>query len=69
MALIESILCMCRDMFREELQKAMNFQNLWTELRQYIRTDFNVALETHTYNSPQSHRGKFTNDMHSTVIQ
>ncbi|XP_018316494.1 uncharacterized protein [Mycetomoellerius zeteki] len=58
-----------RDMFREELQKAMNFQNLWTELRQYIRTDFNVALETHTYNSPQSHRGKFTNDMHSTVIQ
>ncbi|EGI63275.1 Uncharacterized protein C4orf8 [Acromyrmex echinatior] len=58
-----------RDMFREELQKAMNFQNLWTELRQYIRTDFNVALETHTYNSPQSHRGKFTNDMHNTVIQ
>jgi len=47
----------------------MNFQNLWTELRQYIRTDFNVALETHTYNSPQSHRGKFTNDMHNTVIQ
>ncbi|KAG5313460.1 F193A protein, partial [Acromyrmex insinuator] len=67
--LIESILCMCRDMFREELQKAMNFQNLWTELRQYIRTDFNVALETHTYNSPQSHCGKFTNDMHNTVIQ
>ncbi|XP_018050001.1 PREDICTED: uncharacterized protein LOC108688316 [Atta colombica] len=58
-----------RDMFREELQKAMNFQNLWTELRQYIRTDFNIALETHTYNSPQSHRGKFTNDMHNTVIQ
>ncbi|XP_018392119.1 PREDICTED: putative uncharacterized protein DDB_G0293878 isoform X1 [Cyphomyrmex costatus] len=58
-----------RDMFREELQKAMNFQNLWTELRQYIRTDFNVALETHTYNSPQSHRDKLANDMHNTVIQ
>lgn len=58
-----------RDMFREELQKAMNFQNLWTELRQYIRTDFNVALETtHIFNSPQSHR-KFTTDMHNTVIQ
>ncbi|XP_025990924.1 uncharacterized protein LOC105193812 isoform X3 [Solenopsis invicta] len=59
-----------RDMFREELQKAMNFQNLWMELRQYIRTDFNVALEaTHIFDSSQSHRGKFTTDMHNTVTQ
>ncbi|XP_012523732.2 uncharacterized protein LOC105829433 isoform X6 [Monomorium pharaonis] len=60
-----------RDMFRDELQKAMNFQNLWTELRQYIRTDFNVALETtHIFDSLQSsHRDKFPSDMHETVIQ
>ncbi|KAL0113937.1 hypothetical protein PUN28_011338 [Cardiocondyla obscurior] len=59
-----------RDIFREELQKAMNFQNLWAELRQYIRTAFNTALETvHIFDSPQSHRGKFTADMHNTVIQ
>ncbi|XP_011875803.1 PREDICTED: uncharacterized protein LOC105566421 isoform X2 [Vollenhovia emeryi] len=59
-----------RDMFREELQKAMNFQNLWTELQQSIRTDFNVALEaTHVFDSPQSQRDKFTMDMHNTVIQ
>lgn len=61
---------MCRDMFREELQKAMNFQNLWTELRQHIRANFSVALETnHILDSPQSYRGKFTTDMHNTVIQ
>lgn len=48
----------------------MNFQNLWTELREYVRDDFNVALETtHILDSPQSHRGKFTTDMHNTVIQ
>ncbi|XP_011647175.1 uncharacterized protein LOC105433514 isoform X2 [Pogonomyrmex barbatus] len=59
-----------RDMFREELQKAMNFQNLWTELRQYIRTDFNVALETaHIFESPESHHGRFTTNMHNTVMQ
>jgi len=61
---------MCRDMFREELQKAMNFQNLWTELRQYIRTNFVVALEkTHAFDSPQSHCGKFPTDIRNTVIQ
>lgn len=35
----------CRELFREELQKAMKFQNLWTELRQHTRTSFNAALE------------------------
>ncbi|XP_076678686.1 uncharacterized protein LOC143374415 isoform X2 [Andrena cerasifolii] len=34
-----------RELFREELQKAMKFQNLWTELRQHTRTSFNAALE------------------------
>ncbi|XP_017793534.1 PREDICTED: uncharacterized protein LOC108575287 [Habropoda laboriosa] len=35
-----------RELFREELQKAMKFQNLWTELRQHIRSSFYVALQT-----------------------
>lgn len=61
---------MCRDMFREELQKAMKFQNLWNELRQYIRTAFNIALED-TSKSLQSQSNRLVSsvDMRDTVIQ
>lgn len=70
MILIGNVLCMRRDMFKEELQKAMNFQNLWIELRQYIRYNFNIILGTpHTFNSPHSPREKIPADMHNTVIQ
>lgn len=69
--LIKGALIMCRDMFREELQKAMKFQNLWTELRQYIRAAFNIALEiTHVADSSQSPYSRLSSaDMHDTVIQ
>lgn len=57
-------------MFREELQKAMKFQNLWTELQQYIHAVFNIALETARVSdsSPQCSR-LLPIDMHDTVIQ
>lgn len=64
---------MRRDMFREELQKAMKFQNLWIELRQCIRATFNVALEIAHASEiapPESqHRLSVLVDMHDTVIQ
>lgn len=62
---------MCRDMFREELQKAMKFQNLWTELQQYIHAVFNIALETaRVSDSSQSQCSRLPSiDMHDTVIQ
>lgn len=62
---------MCRDMFREELQKAMKFQNLWTELRQYIRAAFKIALEiAHAADSSQSPQSRLSStDMQDTVIQ
>ncbi|XP_070168941.1 uncharacterized protein [Polyergus mexicanus] len=60
-----------RDMFREELQKAMKFQNLWTELQQYIHAVFNIALETaRVSDSSQSQCSRLPSiDMHNTVIQ
>ncbi|XP_011261886.2 uncharacterized protein LOC105254722 isoform X3 [Camponotus floridanus] len=60
-----------RDMFREELQKAMKFQNLWTELQQYIHAVFNIALETaRVSDSSQSQCSRLPPiDMHDTVIQ
>ncbi|XP_050448907.1 uncharacterized protein LOC126850218 isoform X5 [Cataglyphis hispanica] len=60
-----------RDMFREELQKAMKFQNLWTELQQYIHAVFNIALETaRVSDSSQSQCSRLPSiDMHDTVIQ
>ncbi|XP_026827256.1 probable serine/threonine-protein kinase DDB_G0282963 isoform X6 [Ooceraea biroi] len=58
-----------RDMFREELQKAMKFQNLWIELRQHIRTAFNTALEAaRVSDSSQCDRLPMINT-HDTVIQ
>ncbi|XP_032672363.1 uncharacterized protein LOC116844645 isoform X6 [Odontomachus brunneus] len=59
-----------RDMFREELQKAMKFQNLWIELRQCIRATFNVALEiAHASDPPEPQHRLSMIDMHDTVIQ
>jgi len=58
-------------MFREELQKAMKFQNLWIELRQHIRTAFNTALEVaRVSDSSQLQYDRLPAiDMHDTVIQ
>ncbi|XP_014486001.1 PREDICTED: uncharacterized protein LOC106750284 isoform X4 [Dinoponera quadriceps] len=60
-----------RDMFREELQKAMKFQSLWSELRQCIRATFNATLEIARASSepPESQCRSSLNDMHDTVIQ
>ncbi|XP_053976246.1 uncharacterized protein LOC128875001 isoform X1 [Hylaeus volcanicus] len=60
-----------RELFREELQKAMKFQNLWTELRQHIRTSFNAALEaTRTSGSLQLQQSVLSVDnMHDIVLQ
>lgn len=49
----------------------MKFQNLWTELQQYIHTVFNIALETarvSDYSQSQFSRLPLV-DMHDTVIQ
>lgn len=57
-------------MFREELQKAMKFQNLWSELRQCVRATFNATLKiAHASDSPESQRRSSLVDMHDTVIQ
>ncbi|XP_076630622.1 uncharacterized protein LOC143346430 isoform X2 [Colletes latitarsis] len=60
-----------RELFREELQKAMKFQNLWTELRQHIRTSFNAALEAScTSGSLQLQQSVLSVDnMHDIVLQ
>ncbi|XP_076174417.1 uncharacterized protein LOC143150204 isoform X2 [Ptiloglossa arizonensis] len=60
-----------RELFREELQKAMKFQNLWTELRQHIRTSFNAALEaSRTPGSLQLQQNVLSVDnMHDIVLQ
>lgn len=56
-------------MFRDELQKAMKFQNLWIELRQHMRSAFNTALEAARV-SESSQCGRLpVTDMHDTVIQ
>ncbi|XP_076651580.1 uncharacterized protein LOC143358372 isoform X1 [Halictus rubicundus] len=60
-----------RDLCREELQKFMKFQNLWTELQQYMRASFNVALEaSHNLGSLQSPQNALSMDnMHEIVLQ
>ncbi|KAK2575288.1 hypothetical protein KPH14_008139 [Odynerus spinipes] len=60
-----------REMFREELQAAMKFQNLWSDLRQQIRIAFNTALEvSRSSDSMQSQRETVSLiDMHDTVTQ
>ncbi|XP_076242087.1 uncharacterized protein LOC143184037 isoform X3 [Calliopsis andreniformis] len=60
-----------RELFREELQKAMKFQNLWTELRQYIRVTFNAALEaSQTPGGLQLQQNTLSADnMHDIVLQ
>ncbi|XP_072759086.1 uncharacterized protein [Anoplolepis gracilipes] len=60
-----------RDMFREELQKAMKFQNLWSELQQYIYAVFTIALDTaRVSDSSQSQFSRLPSiDMHDIVIQ
>lgn len=64
---------MRRDMFREELQKAMKFQNLWSELRQYIRVTFNTTLKIREIPRADvsliSQRRLPMIDTHDTVIQ
>ncbi|XP_017888915.1 uncharacterized protein LOC108630248 [Ceratina calcarata] len=58
-----------RDLFREEVQKATKFQNLWTELRQHIRGSFNVALEAR-HSGAQLEQNPFSeDDMHKIVLQ
>lgn len=64
---------MHRDMFKEELQKAVKFQSQWIELRQSIRATFNVAKEIvlDEAENPQlksQHRLPLDN-MHDTVLQ
>ncbi|KAK9306519.1 hypothetical protein QLX08_002885 [Tetragonisca angustula] len=60
-----------RELLREELQKAMKFQNLWTELRQHIRDSFNVALEASRIpGGLQFHQTPFSaDDTHKIVLQ
>lgn len=68
---LNGINCYYRELFREELQKAMKFQNLWTELRQHIRTSFNAALEaSRTPGSLQLQQNVLSVDnMHDIVLQ
>ncbi|CAL7937735.1 unnamed protein product [Xylocopa violacea] len=60
-----------RGLFREEVQKATKFQNLWTELRQHIRGSFNVALEaSRVPGGLQFQQNPFSeDDMHKIVLQ
>lgn len=60
-----------RELLREELQKAMKFQNLWTELRQHIQGSFNVALEASRIpGGLQFQQTPFsTDDTHKIVLQ
>nr|XP_033341608.1 uncharacterized protein LOC117229303 [Megalopta genalis] len=60
-----------RDLCREELQKFMKFQNLWTELQQYMRASFNAALEaSHNPGSLQLQQNALSmENMHEIVLQ
>ncbi|OAD59262.1 hypothetical protein WN48_09528 [Eufriesea mexicana] len=60
-----------RELLRDELQKAMKFQNLWTELRQHIQGSFNVALEASRIpGGLQFQQTPFsTDDTHKIVLQ
>ncbi|XP_066595931.1 uncharacterized protein [Prorops nasuta] len=60
-----------REIFKEELQKAMKFQSLWNELRQHIRSAFNKALKTShgTDNLELQNNALCLYDMRDTVIQ
>ncbi|XP_043790535.1 uncharacterized protein LOC122713817 isoform X3 [Apis laboriosa] len=60
-----------RELLGEELQKAIKFQNLWTELRQHIRGSFNIALEASRIpGGLQFHQTPFSaDDTHKIVLQ
>ncbi|XP_034179837.2 uncharacterized protein LOC117604147 isoform X6 [Osmia lignaria lignaria] len=62
-----------RELFKEELQKAMKFKKLWREIRQHIRGCFNVALETSRIpGGLQFHHNVFSyamDDVHEIVLQ
>lgn len=60
-----------RDIFREELQAAMKFQNLWSNLRKQIRVVFKTALKvSRSPDTLESQQEIFPLiDMHDTVTQ